>query len=65
MTRNKKQVEFKAEPSQHKLDKNFKLSKTAKRVLALMGNREQQEQYKRMVIDAELTAKHSEYWIMK
>jgi hypothetical protein len=37
--------------------KTFKLSKTVKRMLALMGGpKESRDQYKRMMIDAELCA---------
>ena len=42
-----------------KPDKNFKLSKTAKRMMALMPLNHGPNQFKKMMIDAELTAEHA------
>ncbi len=42
-----------------KPDKNFKLSKTTKRMMALMPSANGPNQFKRMMIDAELTAEHA------
>lgn len=42
-----------------KPDKNFKLSKTAKRMMALMPLNRGPNQFKKMMIDAELTAEHA------
>ena len=39
-----------------KPNKTFKLSKTTKRMLCSIANTEQRNQYKRMMIDAELSA---------
>lgn len=41
----------------NKPDKNFRLSKTSKRMLAATKNREIASSWKRMMIDAELEAK--------
>lgn len=41
----------------NKPDKNFKLSKTAKRMLAATKDREVASSWKRMMIDAEIEAK--------
>lgn len=42
-----------------KTDSNFKLSKTAKRMIALMkgSTKEQRDHFKRMMIDAESTSR--------
>jgi hypothetical protein len=38
-------------------DKNFRLSKTAKRIIATIVDKEQRGSYKRLMIDAELEMK--------
>lgn len=47
------------------LDKNFRLSKTAKRMIALTTDRAVREAFKQAMIEAELIAKNSERWVMK
>ena len=41
----------------NKPDKNFRLSKTAKRIIATIVDKEQRGSYKRLMIDAELEMK--------
>ena len=41
----------------NKPDKNFKLSKTAKRIIATIVDKEHRGSYKRLMIDAELEMK--------
>jgi hypothetical protein len=43
-----------------KADKNFKLSKSTKRILALMPQ-ERRSEYKRMMIDAELAESRAKF----
>lgn len=47
-------------------DKNFRLSKTAKATMALTkGSPEARSQYKRMMIDAQLTEEHARRLALK
>lgn len=60
MAKQKQKQDYVFESSERKPDKNFKLSKTSKRMIALMkGTKESRSQYKRMCIQAQLAAEHA------
>ena len=53
----KQKQEYTFDSGLRKPDRNFKMSKTAKTMIALMkGTQEQRNQYKRMMIQAQLAA---------
>lgn len=59
----KKKVE--TAPKEIKLDKNFKLSKQTKAMMANILDADTRNHFKNLMIEAELICKHTERWIMK